>query len=277
MSTPRITEMGTAKVRPKRGTKEFFRDLHPFEPMDPTAPAIPIQWFVPGFLMEGKVNFMFGPEKAGKSRFLRWLLANMYLGGTLYDMPVKAPQRLLYLAAEEMPADITSDLMESVKAAGGDPGEVVWEDRITLVQAAGMRLDDAKQRAWIREEMIEGGYDMLLIDPLRRVHAAKENDNDEMAYICNAIRSWSNELGVTILVLHHTGKLREDDDLTRIATWSRGATDVGSVLDWATFLMREGPDRVLIRRNGRAAPRPPFAVYDHGTGEPWIEGETYGS
>lgn len=239
--------------------------------MDPDAPSVPIHWLVPGFIMEGKVNFMFGPEKAGKSRFLRWLLANGFLNREVYGLPHRSPRRLLYLAGEEMPQDITSDLMESVMAAGGRKDEVDWGERITLVQAAGMRLDDPAQRAWIKSELIDGGYDMLIIDPLRRVHAARESDNDEMAHLSNAFRSWSNELGVTILVLHHTGKLDEEDDLERIATWSRGATDLASVLDWATFLMRSGERFVKVRRGGRAAPRPAFNVLDNGAGKPWTE------
>ena len=255
---------------PKRGTREFFRDLHPFEPMNPDAPIVPVNWLVPGFIMKGKINMVFGPEKSGKSRFLRWLLANMFLMKDVHNLTLQSPGRVLYLAGEETASDITPDLMNNVKLLGFDKNDFDWAGAITLVQAAGMRLDDSRQRDWIKQELISGNYDTLIIDPLRRVHAAKESSNDEMAYICNALRSWSNELGITIIVLHHTGKLDEEDDLNRIATWSRGATDLASVLDWAIFLTRQ-KHRVCIKRAGRAQPREDFHVYDNGGGQAWVE------
>lgn len=267
-SGPTLLKPGTVPV-PRRGTSDWFRQLHPFSPMDPSAPPTPVSWHVPGVLMRGRINFMFGPEKAGKSRFLRYVLAHM-----MYDRPLwgsqrcSAPARTLYLAGEEQPNDLTAGLMASVRAIGSKPGELDWAKRFTIVQAAGMRLDKNDVRQWLKQEIVKGGYDCLMIDPLRRVHGGSESNNDEMAYVSNALRDWSNSLGLTILVIHHTGKLQEDTDLDRIANWSRGASDIASVLDWATFLTRSNGD-ITIRRDGRAAPRGKIEIADRGEGERW--------
>lgn len=244
--------------------------MHPFTPMDPTAVPEPVSWLVPGMMMDGKINMMFGPEKSGKSRLLRQMMAHMYLGADLWGQPTRAPERLLYLAGEEQPEDVTASLMSYYTGLGGQVGDVDWGSRITIVRAAGMRLDKAEQRRWLREEIADGEYDALFLDPLRRVHAAKESSNDAMAYICNALREWSNSLGTTILVVHHTGKINEEeDDMDRIATWSRGATDIASVLDWATFVTRRGTANVHVRRAGRDTPRGPIIVRDTGEGKEW--------
>lgn len=277
MSTPTTKSLPDPADRPPArqhqtnglSRHDTFRQMHPFTPMDPLAPASPTSWLVPGLLMEHKINFMFGAEKSGKSRLLRQLMAHMAYEQPLFGTaPTYQPGRTLYLAGEEMPADVTNRLMHTVRALGLDPDDHPWDRNYTLVQAAGMRLDDHRQRRWIRDELEGGGYRCLMVDPLRRVHAASESSNDEMAYICNALRDWSNSLGVTILVLHHTGKLGIDDDIERIATWSRGATDVASVLDWATFLTREH-DTITLRRAGRAPPRERLYLEDKGDDHPW--------
>lgn len=238
--------------------------------MDPSAEPIPVSWLVPGIMMEGKINMMFGPEKAGKSRFLRLVMGHMYAGTDLWGQPVRAPKRLLYLAAEEQPEQVSSSLLRYYLAAGGKLDAIKWEDRVTIVRAAGMRLDKADQRAWLREEIESGGYDALFLDPLRRVHAARENNNDEMALINNALREWTNSLGITLLVIHHTGKINEEEsNMDRIATWSRGAGDVTSILDWATFITRRGMANVHVRRAGRDTPRGPLVLRDTGEGQAW--------
>ena len=220
--------------------------------------------------MQHKINFMFGPEKAGKSRLLRQCIAHM-----IYERPFYgsdsciSPKRTLYLAGEEQPNDLTHSLMASVRAIGEKPDKVDWGERFTVVQAAGMRLDKNEVRQWIKAEIMQGGYDCLMIDPLRRVHAASESSNDEMAHLSNAIRDWSNTLGLTVLVIHHTGKLNEDTDLDRIANWSRGASDIASVLDWATLVTRS-EQQVSVRRDERAAPRRILEFKDRGEGKKWV-------
>ena len=212
---------------------------------------------------------MFGPEKAGKSRWLRSVLAHAFYEKTLFGQPTRLPGRVLYLAGEELPEEITAALMRNVRTIGCNPKDINWSERVTYVSAAGMRLDRHEQRQWIRNEIEDGGYSHVLIDPLRRVHAAKESSNDEMAYICNAFRQWTNELGVTMLVIHHTGKLGEHDDESRIATWARGASDLASVLDWATYITRQG-DNVQVMRGGRGPQRDTLSLHDDGEGKRWV-------
>lgn len=262
-----IVQPGSAPT-PKRGTSAWFRQIHPFSAMDPDAPPVPVTWLVPGIIMQHKINFMFGPEKAGKSRFLRFCLAHMMYDRNLWGGRCAAPSRVLYLAGEEQPNDMTHGLMSSVRSIGADPRRIAWADRFTIVQAAGMRMDRNDVRQWLKHEIMTGRYDTLIIDPLRRVHGASESSNDEMSQISNAIRDWSNTLGLTILIIHHTGKLSDEADLDRIATWSRGASDIASVLDWATFLKREG-NSIELRRDGRAAPRPVLTITDEGEGRRW--------
>jgi RecA-family ATPase len=240
--------------------------------MDPIAEPVPDTWVTDGVIMEHKINLMFGPEKAGKSRLLAWYLVHAFYELSLWGRPTQHPGKILYLCGEETDTTVGQRLIGYTKVLGLDMNEINWGRDVTFMAAAGMRLDKPEQRAWLRSELL--AYDTIVIDPLRRVHAAKESSNDEMAKILNDFREWSNSLALTMIVLHHTGKIGPDDDEDRIATWSRGATDLPAILDWATYTTRQighgvRPDRVRIRSRGRAESWPDVYVDDLGDDSGW--------
>jgi regulatory protein RepA len=245
-----------------------LNNLFPFTPMDPADTEYRMEWLVKGFVMEGKINVFFGAEKAGKSRLMSQLLAAMYSGSAFLGFPTRSPGRTLYLAGEETRQEITARLVAAATQMGVPKGTIDWEEQLVFCEAAGMRLDQVLQRQWLRDMLQGGEFRSLIVDPLRRVHGASESSNDEMAPICNDLREWTNRFGLTLLLIHHTGKLSMDDDVTRIATWSRGATDLPAVLDWALYLERqEGrvEDRIRLLRKGRAPKEGNMILADRGT------------
>jgi len=248
--------------------------LYPFTPMDPDMPEEKREWLAQGLIMKGKINLMFGPEKVGKSRVLGWLLLHMIVGEEVWeDMSVMDPGRILYLLGEETQGDLVDRLRIYSKIIGVDYKKVDWGKKITFCDASGMRLDQQQQRKWLENEIEKGKYQTLVVDPIRRVHGARESDNDEMSRIFNDFREWTNRSGLTMIMIHHTGKLREEDDEERIATWSRGATDLPAVLDWATYVRRSQsgrgrPDSVVIKRAGRGPGLDPLQLWDHGDKAP---------
>ncbi len=144
----------------------------------------------------------------------------------------------------------------------------VGELPITFIEASGMRLETAQQRGELERILLREKFDWLIIEPLRRVHSGNENDNSEMAEIHNTLRRWSNAFGITITICHHTGKLNEYADMNRIASWSRGNTDLATIVDTAMFVeetRRETGKRVLrLLRAGRFPPVDALLVADLG-------------
>lgn len=221
--------------------------------------------------MAGKINGWFGAEKAGKSRFLRHVMAHVYTGHHLLGVPTIPFGRTLYLAGEETDSEVVDDLRATFARTGLDYRAVDWPKQVHFVSAAGMRLDQIQTRQWLRDTLETGSYKTLMIDPLRRVHGGRESDNDEMSQITNALRDWSNSLGLTIILIHHTGKLAVDEDESRIATWSRGATDLPTILDWAVYLKRtvqRDLDKVRVQRSGRGPKFEALTLVDHGADVP---------
>ncbi len=246
--------------------------------MDKDMPEADREWIAEGLIMEGKINVMFGPEKSGKSRALGWILLHAIAGQTLWDgLTTKSPGKILYLLGEESQNDLVDRMRLYSEILDLNYNKIPWAQDMTFIDAAGMRLDQQQQRKWLALQIQDGQYDTLIIDPIRRVHGARESDNDEMSRIFNDFRTWTNNHGLTLVMIHHTGKLREEDDEDRIATWSRGATDLPAVLDWATYLRRYQSgagrsDRVIIKRAGRAPGLDPLTVWDHGDKKPGWNG-----
>lgn len=218
-------------------------------------------WFVREMWQWGKINVMFGPEKSGKSRLLNWVLVNCFANPAVLDMGVdKVPSKVLYLAAEELSEDVNARMLRYMAFAGKVPKKTILP--IDFISASGLRLDFAQQRKWLEDKLINEGYDLLVIDPLRRVHGADENDNTAMSHIFNDFRRWTNSHGITMVLLHHTGKLSDDADYNRIATWSRGATDLAAILDTAQFVDRLDERNIRLVRSGRFRPVKPMMLAD---------------
>lgn len=221
----------------------------------------PIPWTIRGMWQLGKINFMFGAEKAGKSRLLNWLLVNLFTQPNVFDLAIDhVPKRILYLAGEEPTEEINARMLRYAAFAGVAPRSFI--PSISFIQASGMKLNFHSYRLWLEQLLLDGGYDMLVADPLRRLHDGDENDNSVMSAIFNDMRRWSNNYGITQVILHHTGKLSDDADLDRIATWSRGASDLAAILDTAAFVQRLSAQRVKVLRAGRFAPLPPLTLAD---------------
>lgn len=238
-------------------------DLYPIKVFDPTLEPQPVKWMIENLWQEGKLNGVFGAEKSGKSRLLAWLLVAL-LGDRqesvgLRIMSKKQP-KTLYLLGEETQEDVTARFVRYMKLQNVSTDEMP----LSFINAAGMRLEKEEYRKWLEAKIKE--YDLLIIDPLRRVHGADENDNSVMALVNNDLRRWSNSYGLTIILVHHTGKLNEfmQDQEDRIATWSRGATDLAAILDTAMLVNRYQRDKIKVIRRGRFPPQPDLKLLDHG-------------
>lgn len=219
----------------------------------------PTRWLIDDFWQLGKINGMAGFEKSGKSRLMNWLLVGMS-AGTVLGLPTAGPKKTLYLCGEET-VDTVNARIKRYAELQGIPRNMF---DIGFVEAAAMRLDFAQRRKELIEQIKDEDYEMLVIDPWRRVHGADEDKSLLMSPIYNDLRSWSNRFGLTTVMLHHTPKLGMEADMERIATWFRGSTDLPAILDTAQYVDRMSKGKIVIRRQGRFPPLPLLEITDKG-------------
>lgn len=246
-------------------TNAVERFLAP-ERYQPDVPIRPVSWLVRGLWMPARINLLLGAEKAGKSRLLGWLLAAILSDQpSVLHQPIapERPKRWLYLAGEETKAEVMGRLHDYLRHLG-QPNAT---PDLYVGDAAGLGLESPSRRHDLEALLVRDQYDGLVLEPLRRLHGANEDRNSEMTPILNDLRRWANVLGVTVVLCHHTGKLNEYADPYRIATWSRGASDVATIADTALFLQAtsEADIRILtLMRAGRFPPLPPLRIADQG-------------
>lgn len=98
-----------------------------------------------------------------------------------------------------------------------------------------------------------GGRPTVILDCLRELHAGKENDSDSMSAIIRPLRQLVRDLGITLILIHHAGRLTGD---------SRGSTAIGASCDSKLFWSAngddpddDGPIRGVLSYRGRDTPK----------------------
>lgn len=240
-----------------------FEKLFPVTKFDPDMKPQPLPWLVKGLWQKGKINGIAGYEKSGKSRVLGWLLVGMHLTSCLgLDVIPNYPPKILYLCGEETKEVVNQRLKTYAEFQGVDLNKF----NIFFMDATGMKLEQKVQRDWLIQFILDNGFEVIVADPLRRLHSANEDKSTEMAPIYNDIRRWTNHHGITILLVHHTGKVNDEVDMTRIANWFRGSTDLAAILDCAMYVQRLTKTTIAIHRQGRFEPLPNLTLQDQSDG-----------
>jgi RecA-family ATPase len=256
-----------------------FAARHPGTVWNPDAVRSPMPWLIDNLWLRGGLTAVLGPEKTGKSRFICWLLSQMLpspLGGRVMAtddgrwLNHNGFKKVLYLNAEERTVDVQARVNSYAKYNGFVPS-ADWP--IITVNAAGMQLQLDKERKGFEEAYLrKREYDVVVIDPLRRIHTGDENNNSAMAVLNNDLARWRGAYDLTTIVVHHTPKLNEDADLGRIATWSRGNSDFATLLDGANTMRTMGTGANFMRRELRRMGRFPelatLSLLDYGDPQP---------
>ena len=195
---------------------------------------------VNGLLRRGEMCVFGAPRAVGKT-WLGFNLAHLLGRGDglfLGTLRVRQPARVLYCQGE---LDHWGSYDRWARIVGDQPVPEVMEtfDRwrlrttrrrvtyqgdgvITSEEHIDAILDDRVERT-----IVEGGYDVLVIDPWKVYFAGNENSNDEVEAALDKLRDLVLRHGLTIVILTHVGKttdVREPEDLwrgaSRLADWA---------------------------------------------------------
>jgi len=218
------------------------------------------EWIVDALIPRGTLVLDAGRPKAGKSLMKIDMLASIALGETFLDRATRQ-MGVLYVAAE----DSFGIVRERVRARFGDVRDAPFH----LLPADGsfdqsLRLDDDGTTLTRLSETIDAlDVGIVVLDPMRELHTAKENDADEMAMLLRPLRQLAHEKNVTIVLVHHRNKHGVD-----AATAVRGSSAItGSVDVVLTLDVNNDEDgdltpaqTVTLRAEGRYGPKQRIAA-----------------
>ena len=122
---------------------------------------------------------------------------------------------------------------------------------IHVITAPVLRLDHERDRTRLWETVRRLRPRLLVLDPLVRLHGIDENHAGDVAELLGYLRTLQRELGLSVLLVHHTRKNAPDGVAAGLGL--RGSGDIHAFGDSNLYLQRT-KDHLILSSEHRAAP-----------------------
>jgi hypothetical protein len=206
------------------------------------------RWLVEELWCANSVGVIGGAPKCAKT----WLGLDMALSvatGTpclgKYAVPEPGPV-LIYLAEDALLV-----VRERVEGMTRHRGLDLDQVEIPVITAPVLRLDQDLDRGRLWETAKRLRPRLLLLDPLVRLHGIDENHAGEVAKLLAYFRSLQRQLGLSVLLVHHTRKNAVDG--VAAGQGLRGSGDIHAFGDSNLYLQRT-KEHLILSSEHRAAP-----------------------
>lgn len=195
------------------------------------------RWLVEGLIPAGVLALLVGRPKAGKSLLAVDLLVSIALG-ELYLGRAVTQGPVLYAPAEDSLDLVRTRLWTRLGQERNAPVSVMPVDG-SLEQT--LWLDKPETIAQLLTTIQETKPVLLVLDPLRELHHAKENDADEMSALLRPVRQIAHQTSTTILIVHHRNKVSTDP-----GTAARGSSAITGSVDMVMTLDTQSDDDLTV-------------------------------
>jgi regulatory protein RepA len=173
----------------------------------------PPQFLVDPIVPEGAVTVLGGAGGIGKSYLSLWLAMAVATGSRFLQLTTKAG-KVVYLAAEDPASILRYRAFALAKRHGFD--KKVLAEHLILQPIAGAQLHLVTMRSGmvVQSPQLSAliarlrtlAPRLIVLDPMARFHGTNENDNSALTQVINAAERIANEVGCTVLFLHHVSK-----------------------------------------------------------------------
>jgi AAA domain len=209
------------------------------------------RWLVEQLWCARSVGVIGGAPKSAKT----WLGLDMALSvatGTLclgkYAVPEPGPV-VVYLAEDALLV-----VRERIEGMARHRGLDLDQVEIYVITAPVLRLDRNPDRARLWETARQIRPRLVLLDPLVRLHGIDENHAGAVAELLAYFRSMQRQLGLSVLLVHHTRKNGGDGVAAGLGL--RGSGDIHAFGDSNLYLQRT-QEHLMLSSEHRAAPAAP--------------------
>ena len=214
------------------------------------APGEPQQsWLLHEMWAAGGVGVLGGPPKSCKS----WMGLEMAVSVASQTpclgsfRPQKRGRALLFMAEDS--DRVVRARLESL--CRHRERELASLD-IFVITAPSLRIDLEVEQRRLRATLLELRPDMLLLDPLVRLHRKDENSASEISPMLAYLRELQREFDTAIVLVHHA---RKNGTSTQLGQSLRGSSDLHAFGDSNLYLQRKR-DKLVMTLEHRAAPSP---------------------
>jgi RecA-family ATPase len=171
----------------------------------------PVDWIMPGWLTRQNTAFMLGqPKKANKSWLLLAAAWDLSEGEAPWGIAAFKPERAMrsvYFTQEDTEDNIHSRIMAGLGAGGREPNDRLW----VVPKNLNIKLDTTQGRNIVQGELDQvrdrvGAIDLVIFDPMRRIHNGNENDSETIAKMWDVIDRIHKRYDCATIISHHTVK-----------------------------------------------------------------------
>ena len=204
------------------------------------------QWLIEELWAEQAVGILGGEPKCCKT-FLALDIAVSVASGTpcLRHFPVQKAGKVLLFPAEDSLAVVRQRLEGICKAAKRSLENLPIEVITTPV----LRLDLERDTKLLTSTVQAHKPDLLILDPLIRLHRVEENDATQMAALLSYLRQLQRTCGVAIMVVHHA---RKGSGRGRPGQALRGSSELHGWGD-SNLYLRRSREKLTLTTEHRAA------------------------
>lgn len=206
------------------------------------------RWLVEQLWCANAVGVIGGAPKCAKT----WLGLDMALSvatGTpclgRYAVPEPGPV-LVYLAEDALRA-----VRERIEGMARHRGLDLEAVAIHVITVPVLRLDHDQDRTRLWETVRRLRPRLLVLDPLVRLHGIDENHAGDVAELLGYLRSLQRQLGLAVVLVHHTRKNGADG--VAAGQGLRGSGDIHAFGD-SNLYLRRAEEHLILSSEHRAAP-----------------------
>lgn len=202
-----------------------------------TKPPQPPLWHAKPLVAAGRITLLYSPGKVGKSLIAMETALAAATGMPVLATPAKDPVNVLYID-QEMTQE---DWLERLTGMGYGPSDApLLTGRLHLAQLQPwLPMDTYAGGAVVAAEAERIGAELVIIDTASKVSRGEENQNDtHQAFYRNTVVPLKR-MGMSALVLDHTGK--------EIERGARGGSAKTDNVDLAFELLTRGRDLLTLR------------------------------
>jgi hypothetical protein len=225
------TYLGAASVGADKEEPYFLPASRLFSDSYPATP-----WLVQGLMVEGGVAVIGGEAKSFKT----WLATDIAVGiatGTRVVGQFDAkPGIVAYYYTEDLQVAVRNRVRALCSTRGLDPLRAL--DKFHF-QPRGRDInltDNAACARIIASARMLGKVSLILLDPLRNIHNAKENESDDMREVFKRVSMIGTLVGCTMLISHHMKKPSKDSNAGQPGLRLRGSGAIHGFVDSGIYL-----------------------------------------
>lgn len=162
---------------------------------------------------ENSFGLVFGPPKSGKTIFCENLAISFAVGrNDFMGYPInKEPQKIMFIGLEEFWRNRFERNAKQFSTLSDDEKKLFTSNFMVPDTEFPKTITTNENWELLRRTIQESGANTVFIDSITRMNHGKIEDSKTAEEICLKLRNISQDLNISLFVIHHTPKLGDED------------------------------------------------------------------